>query len=301
MKPTPTTLKPLALGMLAITAILGGTDIASAQTITLAPEGGSNVGGANDHYQMSSVDPWVDGIVDTLSEQRMIAIQNFADGNMLMGIHQLKQGLTTVIETASNPASRLSWTYKMAERTLKLADRLQAVSNPSDDKQMLPVWHVLESSYQLIEKYYYSLDVQFYTPYHVYCTTRSGRINYDVNQFETIMTQYALKQVSWFQKSFVMNTSEIGTVPRYSAKVFLLTLASVAQGLSSDLSADASNTNPSLFPLAHAQAARSLAKLARDIENHMAGNGIFGNDQRAVNFTYTRLTQIVSNIQSLGR
>jgi hypothetical protein len=135
----------------------------------------------------------------------------------------------------------------------------------------------------------------------MHCAGQLKDVHYNLEKYEEMLTAYALKQIHWFQQKFVMSTDELGTVPRYSAKTFLITLASFARGLSSDLGADPSNPNPDLFPLAHAQASRSLAKLADQIEQHLAGNGIFGNDQRAVNFTYTRLSQILGYVRTLER
>jgi hypothetical protein len=296
--------QPLALGALALIAILGGTDIASAQTrIAIhhasVSEGGSNVGGSEDHFAQN--DPWADGVVDTLIEQEQIAVQAFADGNTVLAISHYKNGLEQVLQTAANPQNRLSWTYKMAERNLLLANRLEGVAGPNNEKDLRPIVAMLQSTYELIEKYYYSLDIQFYTPYRMSCAGQRTPVRYDVAKFEDQLRSYSLKQIEWFQKKLVMSTDDQGTVPRYTSKVFLLSLASMAKGLSIDLGSDIDNPNPSLFPLAYGQAARSLAKLSDQIEQHIAGNGIFGNDQRAVNFTYSRLVQIVAYINGLAK
>jgi hypothetical protein len=312
MKPSTLT-QPLMLGAFALAALIGGTDIAGAQSLnqsrisiqstSTSLEGGSNVGGSDDHFGTDATDPWADGVVDTLIEHAQIAVQAFADGSTQLAIQHYKKGLELILQTANAQQNRLSWTYKISERTLELANRLEASADQSSEKDLRPIVTLLQSSYQLIEQYYYSLDIQYLTPYRMYCANPQGRIpaHYDVIQFENMLRTYSLKQIAWFQNKFVMNTDQLGVVPRYSGRVFLITLASVARGLSDDLSGGTQNPNPSLFPLAYGQAARSLAKLSDQIEQHLAGNGIFGNDQRAVNFTYERLLQIVSYINGLQK
>jgi|GEM_PF-2757595 len=290
----------IAFGTLALTICLGATDIAGAQTLDATPPSPSlnpNIG----FDSRSPVNPWDDGIVDTLYEQKMIAVQNFADGNTWMAIAQYKKGLTMILETAGRIENRLSWTYKISERTLNLVDRLLATGGRNDEKRLTAVISILQSSYDLIENYYNTLDVQFYTPY---CLFRDGKTQpprYDIAKFQNTLSRYVEKQTQWFQHAFVMNSDELGTVPKYSSKVFLMTLSSMIHGLAQDLSADPHNPDPNLFPLVYGPIAHSFAKLAYDIDDYLAGNGIFGNDQRAVNFSYTRFTQIISNLQSLER
>ena len=299
---TPRSLKwSLALGSVALAIFLGATDIAGAQTLNTAPLNPSSIPGADDILGNSPVNPWDDGIVDTLYEQKMIAVQNFADGNTLMAVAQYKKGLVMILETAGRIENRLSWTYKISERTLNLVDRLLATGGRNDEKRLMAVISILQSSYDLIENYYDTLDVPFYTPY---CLFRDGKTQaprYDIAQFQNILSRYVEKQIQWFQHAFVMNTDELGTVPKYSSKVFLITLASMTHGLAQDLASDPRNPDPNLFPLIYAPIARSLERLSRDIDDHLAGNGIFGNDQRAVNFSYTRFTQIIAHLQSLGK
>ena len=306
--------QPLALGALAILALVGGTDIASAQTspnrITVqrasVSEGGSNVGGSEDHF--AQIDPWADGIVDVLSEQEQIAVQAFAaGGNTLLAISHYKNGLIQVLQTANQPQYRLSWTYKVAERALNLANALEnsaraaaSIENRDvNDKDLKPIMTMLQSAYENIEVYYYTLDVPYYTPYRMHCAGNRAP-QYDLAKFEDQLRSYSVKQINWFKEKFVRSTDTQGTIPLHSSKVFLITLSSVARGLAIDLGSDVNNPNPSLFPTAYAQAARSLAKLSENIDQYLAGTGIYMNDQMAVNLTYTRLVYVLGLVETIG-
>lgn len=290
MKNQLSTQSVLPLGMIAIIALLS-TSPAHAQR-----EGGSNVGGSEDHTASTYNDPWSDGVVDTLTEYQLIAVQNFADGNTLLAIQQYKTGLEEVLRTARTQQNRLSWTYKMAERSLELSSRLEAQADRTNEKELRATMLSLESAFEQIIANYYQLDVRFFTPYRSICAGIRIRDRYNVQEFEKVLRSYALLQIQWFQSKFVMTVNNEGVAPRYNSKIFLITLSSVAKGLSQDLGVQSNDRNPNLFPLAYGQASRSLAKLSDRIEQHLAGNSIFGSDQRAVNASYTNLLQIISYI-----
>lgn len=301
--------RPLALGKFALTLtatafLLGGTDIARAQSPNprssqrvTAGEGGTNSGGTDVQYRAVTNDPWNDGVVDILNHKDYLAVQAWADGEPARAIHIYREGLLEVLSTATATEHRLSWTYKMAERTLALVDRLQALPVDNLERDQRAILLVLQSSYNMIERYYYSLDIQFWIPYYMVVRGHwpQERIHYDINQFETVLNNYSLSQVAWFKKEFARLSTE-SIIPLFSANVFLTVLSSVARGLAADLSVDPNAPNPNLFPLAYSQAARSLKSLAEEIDNHLIGNGVFSNDERAVNAAYDRLQKIIGYI-----
>lgn len=332
MKAAPKTLanRPLALGMFALTLtasafLAGGTDTAMAQTQQRVSTRRGNIpapvvnngtvvnNGSNGTIVIDPTAPsvpnvavaappaigdqWNDGIVEKLHRWDYAAAQSFADADPKRAISHYKSGLMEILDTASLDQHRLSWTFKMAERTLALVERLQALPPVDAERDINAILLVLKSSYHMIENYYYSLDIQFWIPYYMVCRGHwtNSSINYDLGQFEYILNQYSLSQVQWFKQNFVDITPD-GVSPRFSARIFLGVLSHVARGLSLDLGTDPNSLNPNLFPLAYAQAARSFKGLADEIDQYLAGNGLYSNDERAVNATYNRLNMIIGLI-----
>jgi hypothetical protein len=254
---------------------------------TRAHEGGSNIGGSDDNIRI--VTEWCDSVVDDLKTHEITAVQKYADGSAALAVDVYKQGLRSILEGAQqNSMDRLSWTYKTAERGLQLAERLTQDQAPVDAQI-----DVLRYYYQMVEDHYYSLDARYYIPlYH-----GGPSVNYDVHAFEGRLQIYASELLSWFEQKMIQKSNDGSVTPAYSDRVFFMTLATVAKGLSEDLGPNTQSADPSLFPTRYAQVARTLKRVANQMENVLAGNGSYSNQPRAVQDGYRDLKRIQEELK----
>jgi len=218
-------------------------------------EGASNVGGSDDMIQV--VTDWSLSVSDQLRSFDESAVRKYADGNMLLAVDLYRQGLRSVLESATeNPAERLSWTYKTAERALSLSDRLSAKSVSVDAQ-----FDILQYFYQLVDQHYRDLDA----PYSI----RGIRDACDPVALDAKLRIYANDLLGWFQQKMIIRAQDGSIKPAYSNATFLMTLATLSKGLSEDFGLQ-NQDDPMLFPTRYASVARRLAHLSAQMENALA-------------------------------
>jgi hypothetical protein len=236
-------------------------------------EGGSNVGGSDDQIRVTN--EWCDDVADSLKQFETVAIGKWADGSPALSIELYKQGLSQIMERATDsPSSRLTWVYRIAERELQLADRLSAASASYDFQR-----DVLQHSYELITNQYSALDRRYY---------RSN-----ATAFESNLRRHGLTQLSWFEKKMLVLKNDGSVAPAFGDQVFYMTLANLAKGISDDMTAD--SQNPSLFPARYATAAKKLKRLSANMESILSGNGA-SNGERTVQSAYREMKDIQSDL-----
>lgn len=163
-------------------------------------EGGSNIGGSPDTIQV--VTDWSSGVTKTLSDYFDAADFKKREGNFPLANSIFRSGLQDILEHANERLlERSTWTYKMAERTLALAERLEA------DHQDEAEFVVLTSLYRLIAKH-------------------AG--------LETQLTLYTKDLLDWFGKNMCFFKKDGGAYPSFNDRAFFITLASLAKGLRED-------------------------------------------------------------------
>jgi|GEM_PF-3534286 len=218
-------------------------------------EGASNVGGSDDMIQV--VTDWSLNISDQLRSYDESAVRKYADGNMLLAVDLYRQGLQKVLESAAeNPAERLSWTYKTAERALSLSDRLSAKSTSIDAQ-----FDILQYFYQLVDQHYRDLDA----PYSIRGTSRA----LDPVALDAKLRIYADDLLGWFQQKMIIPAQDGSVKPAYSNSAFLMTLATLSKGLSEDFGLQ-NQDDPMLFQTRYASVAKMLAHLSAQMENALA-------------------------------
>ena len=107
----------------------GGTNVGG-----IVGEGSTNVGGSEDGISIYSMNPWNSGVLRTIKKTKQSATDNFADNKLETAIKIYVLQLEKISQTASIPELQLSWTKKIADRTLDLADRLNATIINQDDR-----------------------------------------------------------------------------------------------------------------------------------------------------------------------
>jgi hypothetical protein len=285
-----TSMKPSDKGGTNVGGIIGeGSTNTGGYTIG---EGSTNVGGSEDGINIYSVNPWNSGIENAIRETKLSATYNFADNNIETAIKIYELQLEKISQTASNPEYQLSWTKKIADRTLDLTSRLDVSIKSADDRFAL--FNVYATTYDLIEEFYSKLDMGYIIPYRKNCNNKDFKM--DLIGYEQQLNRYIVKQGDWFAQRFVAGSNEYGTLPKYSPKVFLVALSAISRGLAQDLLTDAV-TGPNLFPHQYSSVASQLESISNKIDNHLAGGTVFsGKDDRAINGSYQSFQQVLSKI-----
>ena len=267
----------------------GGTNVGISN---LCNEGGSNVGGSEDGISIYSINPWNSGILRTIKHTKQSATDNFADNKIETAIKIYEFQLEKISMTASAPELQLSWTKKIADRTLDLTSRLDASIKNQDDR--IALFNVYATTYDLIEEFYTKLDLAYIIPYHKHGRDKNFKL--DLNGYEAQLNQYITRQGQWFAQRFVAGTSAYGTLPKYSTNIFLVALSALSKGLAQDLLTD-SVTGPNLFPNQYESTASLLEEISEDIDQHLAGGSVFSNrDDRAISNSYKSFLEVMNTV-----
>ncbi len=296
-------MKTFSLSPALIAALLAGTPtVCLAQTYPgnvrgvspLAEKGGSNIGGSEDGISIYSVNPWNTGILRTIKRTKQSATDNFADNKLETAIKIYELQLEKISATASIPELQLSWTKKIADRTLDLASRLEVSIKNQDDR--IALFNVYATTYDLIEEFYTKLDLAYIIPYRKNCKNKDFKL--DLTGYEYQLNQYILKQGEWFNQRFVAGSNTYGTLPKYSPTIFLIALSALSKGLAQDLLTD-SVTGPNLFPHQYESIASLLVSISEGIDEHLAGGSVFsGRDDRAINSSYRNFLEVMASVKT---
>lgn len=254
-----------------------------------AREGGTNVGGSEDGINFVA-NPWDTGVIRIMERAKRSAAYNFADNKTDTAIKMLELQLEAVVQDANKyPDLNLSWTKKVANRTLEMAGRLEAeIKNPDD---RVALFNVYLTAYDVIMDFY-KMDMNYIIPYN----KNKGVKGYvpDTSGMEYEMKRYIVTQGNWFTKRFITWTEEYGYSPKYTPRVVLVALSTLTKGLSQDL------LNGNIFPHAFEATSSQLLQISNDIENHLDGGDVFGGPtrhDRAINDSYKALMGVVDSVK----
>jgi len=270
-----------------------GTNVGGKPTIVTGDhESGTNTGGSEDGLPIgNTVDEWNTGIIQIIEDAKQSATESFNDNQIETAIRIYHNQLEVISNAASIPELHLSWTNKIASRTLELAGSLDPIAAAKEDR--LAILNVYATTFDTIAGFYYKLDRDFMIPYRA----KDKGFKMDLSAYEDELNKYIVKQGEWFEKRFVSVKNEYGTIPKYSTKIFLVALSSLSRGLADDLMSD-SVTGPNLFPDGYKEIASRLKHISDKIDNHLAGGPVFShNDTYAINDTYKQFTQVMNSLK----
>jgi len=282
---------PLTLGTFALFAGFSHLD-ANAQNINPSNTQTTEV----DQYN-----PWAQDVLKTLATDRLEAVLTEANGHKIVALDLWKNAFRKVLAHRQYPETQSSLIYRIAERTLQLAESLkdqrEGANCPDDDqvcldRSYLPIFDVYNHGYQMIQDFS-SFDQSYYHELITCFKTPTASV---AKEMEKQLRDYAVAQIHWFKTNFRVSNGD-GFSAKYSNHMYYVVLDALLKGLIADLGNDFTNEQDQpLFSTSYAEAVDQMRSLAQKLDNQIVGNSLYGPEPGAFWFYNILLTQIDSSL-----